>query len=380
MHNIAGGAVNGTSVRAISAAGEADQMREEDLGTYQMLWDCSACETPGLLGLTHRHCPNCGSAQDPSRRYFPSEAQKVAVADHVYSGADRVCPACETPSSARASHCGSCGSALDGAKAARTRSEQVAADASAFASDDARAARSEFKAQRQAEKGAAPAATAPAKTGSKAGKGCLIAILAVVALVLVMIFWKKEVGVEVVGHQWSRSIAVEQYGPVVESAWRDQLPPGAYATSCRKAERSTKKVADGEECVMKRKDNGDGTFKQVKSCKPKYREEPVYGEKCSYTVDRWRTVRTEKAEGSALGDALRWPEVTLKQRGSCRGCEREGARSETYTVRLRQAKSGAEDRCDFPEAKWRSFAVGSRWKSKARVMTDGLDCASLTAP
>src|SRR5688572_28230933 len=39
---------------------------------FQMLWDCRFCGTSKLLGLDHRHCPNCGAAQDPEWRYFPA--------------------------------------------------------------------------------------------------------------------------------------------------------------------------------------------------------------------------------------------------------------------------------------------------------------------
>ena len=33
--------------------------------TYEMMWDCPYCGTKHLLGLTHRHCPNCGAARSP---------------------------------------------------------------------------------------------------------------------------------------------------------------------------------------------------------------------------------------------------------------------------------------------------------------------------
>ena len=54
-------------------------------GTYQMLWDCKFCGTQKLLGVTHRHCPNCGAAQDPERRYFPAEADMVALENVTWS-------------------------------------------------------------------------------------------------------------------------------------------------------------------------------------------------------------------------------------------------------------------------------------------------------
>ena len=59
--------------------------------TYEMLWDCSACGTKGLLGVSHRRCPNCGAPQDPTTRYFPAPGSEVLAADHVYAGADWRC-------------------------------------------------------------------------------------------------------------------------------------------------------------------------------------------------------------------------------------------------------------------------------------------------
>ena len=105
-------------------------MSERDLGTYQMLWDCPSCDTPKLLGLDHRHCPNCGAAQEPARRYYPSDEDKIAVRDHRYTGKDKICPACESPASALAHNCGNCGSPLDEAKEVKTREEQRASGSS----------------------------------------------------------------------------------------------------------------------------------------------------------------------------------------------------------------------------------------------------------
>ena len=44
--------------------------------TYEMMWDCGFCGSSKLLGKTHRYCPGCGAAQDPSTRYFPPEEEK----------------------------------------------------------------------------------------------------------------------------------------------------------------------------------------------------------------------------------------------------------------------------------------------------------------
>ena len=68
--------------------------------TYEMMWDCEYCGSDKLLGVTHRYCPECGAAQNPDKRYFPPDDQKVAVQDHKYVGADLKCPACEEAMSA----------------------------------------------------------------------------------------------------------------------------------------------------------------------------------------------------------------------------------------------------------------------------------------
>ena len=45
---------------------------------YEMLWDCEYCDMPKLLGVSQRFCPNCGAAQNPDKRYFPEDEDKVA--------------------------------------------------------------------------------------------------------------------------------------------------------------------------------------------------------------------------------------------------------------------------------------------------------------
>jgi hypothetical protein len=348
-------------------------MRERELGRYQMLWDCPSCDTPKLLGLNHRHCPNCGAAQDPTRRYYPSDADRVAVEDHRYTGADRLCPACESPAAAAANNCANCGSPLDAAAAVRTRAAQ-AAGAAGFAADDATTARVELQGRRDAAP--LPAASTNPKTRNWTAIGVFVAIVAVVA---VFFLWKKDVGLEVSGHTWSRTIAVETLALVSESAWRDGLPADAQAVSCQREQRSTRQVADGETCTKERRDLGDGTFKEVDVCRPKFRAEPVYDERCSYVVPRWRHARDLVARGSGRAPAPRWPEVNLARPGACVGCEREGARTAQYEVELMNRATGTAHTCTFDEGRWARLEVGSTWAAKARVIGGGLDCGSLVA-
>lgn len=355
----------------------SDQVRTEDAGTYQMLWDCPRCDTPNLLGLTHRHCPNCGAPQDPSKRRFPSDDEKIAVEDHPLAGADLECPACNTANSASAKCCGGCGYPLDEAKQVGGQDDIVLGEGEGFAGQTAAEIR-------QAERDRQAALRQPAKPEPKTSwltKRTMIIGGVIFAVVLLVFLFtrKKEVQIEVSGHSWSRSIEIEQYGAVDESAWCDRMPAKAKLKNKRSEVREKKKVPDGETCKTRKVDNRDGTFKEVKECKPKYREEPVYADKCYYTIDKWHRDRSADAQGSALSPEPNWPKVGLRKtgKGNCRGCEREGSRSESYKVLF--SYEGDEDSCTFSQDKWKSFALGDRFSAKAGRMTGNLDCDSLVA-
>ena len=346
--------------------------------TYQMLWDCPYCGTKKLLGVDHRHCPSCGATQDPELRYFPSDEDKVAVEDHEFTGADCNCGACGTANSAKAAHCVNCGSSLDDAKAVRKRGDKVSAGE--FEGETAADAKADFQAQKTPTPSEPPAGKKRGKLGCAIGCVLLAVVLAVV-VVLVAVLWKKPTAVEVTGHSWERTIDIEEYRAVSESEWCDDKPSGAYSVSRKNKVRSQKKVEDGEDCVTRKVDKGDGTFTEKKECTPRYREEPVYDEWCSYTVDRWTKDRTASASGSSLADTPAWPSVKLAKTGTCKGCEREGAKQETYTVHFASSSDGKAHECDFGQQQWATYPMGSLWQSKAGVLTGKLDCGALvTAP
>jgi hypothetical protein len=194
-------------------------------------------------------------------------------------------------------------------------------------------------------------------------------------VVVVLVFWKKPAGLRVEALHWERSVDIETFGPVRDAAWCDQLPAGAKDVSRQQEKRSSRRVQDGEDCQVRKVDRGDGTFTEKRECTPKYREEPVYADKCRFSVDRWRTVRTERASGG-MADAPRFPAASLARPGSCVGCEREGKRAETYAVVFKDAER-KEHRCEFEEKRWSAFKPGSRWTGKLRTLVGSLDCDSL---
>lgn len=346
--------------------------------TYEMLWDCKYCTQKKNLGLSHRCCPACGAPQDPTARYFPSDADKVAVQDHPFFGADVLCPACNQANSRNSKCCAQCGSPLDKATAVRTRQDQVG---NAFAGETVADARRELG----APPGQAPVpvlAPPPKKKGLSAVWIVLPATGFMLLLVVVGLFFllrKREGAFVVADKGWDRTIEVEQRALDHGSSWCDSLPPGARALGRHREQRSTKQVPDGQTCVMRRKDQGNGTFKEVQECTPKTRSEPVLDDKCDYEAEVWRVDRTARAHGGA-GDAPTWPAPNLTRSGCASlGCEREGTRSETYSVTWTEPKTGEASTCTLDAGKWSGFAKGASYRGKIGVVTGHIDCDSLVA-
>jgi hypothetical protein len=300
--------------------------------TYQMLWDCEYCSHPKLLGVSHRHCPNCGAAQNPAKRYFPPDSEKVAVEDHEYAGADVHCPACREPQSSKANNCGNCGSPLKGGQAAVMHADP----------------------------------TPPPKKKSYAWVFILIGVVlaAIVGIFVMRACWKKEAVLAVTGHSWKRTIDVERYDKVKEDGACSSVPSGARIIDRHKGEKK---------CTTKKVDQGDGTFKEKTEC-----TEPA--EQCTYEVLKWKVARTLEEKGAGTGGTPKWPEVRLGRTGSCEGCEREGKRVESYIVDMKETPGGETHSCTFDSPdKWKKYADGSEWKGKIRVVGGDLDCDSLVA-
>lgn len=337
---------------------------------YEMLWDCRFCGTKKLLGLKHRHCPSCGAPQNAADRYFPSDADKVRAEDHEYFGADVHCTHCGEANSKNSKHCGGCGAPLEGAMDVARRQDQVVAPGVAFEGQSVADARRE----RQADK-SPPAAKKKSSTVKVVmGIGCL-SIIVLVVLATVAAFWKKEGSLVVTGHSWRREVAVERYGPTADSSWCDSVPPGARGTSRTREVRSHRRIPDGQDCRTRKVDRGNGTFVEKQECSTRYRDEPIYDDRCYYTIDRWSLERTANAAGASMS-GVAWPDLGSLRTGTCIGCERAGSRKETYTVELTDSDSKKQT-CDFDSSKWASFRDGSHWKGGIRVIGGGLDCSTL---
>lgn len=311
---------------------------EQTVGTYEMLWDCDHCDQKKNLGKTHRYCPNCGAPQAEDKRYFPTEAERVAVADHVFTGVDRRCGSCGTPQSARASNCGHCGAPLDGAAAV-------------------------------------PLVTTAKPPAPAKGRSWLWILLVVVFVLGLVIWWRCRtvpVSMQVTGHRWSTAVAVEEYREVDEDAWHDQVPGGARGVRCRDEQRSVREVPGKPSCQRVQRDNGDGTFSEIEQCTPTTVSEPVHDQRCSYQIDRWIEVTELTAEGR--GQSPTWPAVPAG-RTTGLGARRAGRQSATYTLELTDGKKPRT--CVVDEAAWRRHPDGQRVEARVRAASGALVCSSL---
>jgi hypothetical protein len=360
--------LRGDGVTAMGSGSGREPLSER---SYEMLWDCTYCGAAKLLAKTQRFCPQCGAPQDPNTRYFPDEADKVEVVGHRYEGVDKICAACQSPNGALAEFCGRCGAPLSDAARARRLSDQVRAEGGKFAASPS------FRQQAAEQRRTAVPGKQP--TARKRGYGGIVAavVLGLIGLVaVVLLFWTRDETVEVAGHTWRQAIQIERYGPVDESAWCDQVPGGAYGVSRHAEVRSHRQVPDGRECQMRRVDRGDGTFTEREECRPKYRSEPVYDQRCEYRIDRWRPERTAVAEGRDLSP--RWPETGVSNNGRpCLGCEREGPRDARYELLLKGQGTGREYRCALPLERWRAAGVETRWTLKVGAVDRQPRCDSL---
>ncbi len=350
-------------------------------GVYEMLWDCKFCGTTKLLGKTHRFCPNCGAAQDPAARYFPSDEDKVAVHEHVYVGADLICPACSTLNAGNAKFCQNCGSPLDNAQAASTLGQRAAASGQAFVSSGSRDIVKEQFDTEQARIAAEEQARKWRQRRPYIIGGVGVAVIALIAL-FVWLLTPNAAQISVSGHHWERTIGIQEYTALREGSWDESVPGDSYSRSCYERQRGSRQVDTGQrECTSVQIDNGDGTFRQEQQCRPIYRDEPVYDTWCDYTVDRWIDITPAVTRGTSLEDTPRWAEVRLNTCSGTRlGCQRESGRVEAYTVEFTDTNSSANYECTFDsESLWRSYSLNSSWDAQVRRL-GGLDCDSVQRP
>ena len=315
--------------------------RTESQGFYEMLWDCDHCDTKGLFAKSQRHCAECGAKQNPDKRYFPKEGEARQIDGHKYEGSDRSCGSCNAPQSAKSHNCTHCGASLDGMNEV---------------------------------KGVASTPAAPPKKQRR--WWLVVLIIAIIGLAIFGIWYrfirKRSETMTVTAHRWERVIPVEEYNDFSEQSWRDAMPSDARLATCRSKQRSTKRVEDGEECRNEKQDKKDGTFEVVKKCKPKYRDEPVEDDWCSYRVQRWKELQQGAVRSSGTDLQPTTPTgLPPANAPPVIGARRAGTQRQTLTLQL------GDKSCEVSEATWRKYKDGDKVTVQVRASSGALVCDSL---
>lgn len=346
------------------------------MSTYEMLWDCQYCNTKKLLGKTHRFCPCCGAAQNADKRYFPPDAERVAVENHVFVGKDRACGRCKALMAANAQFCGSCGAGMDAA-------------AKEVSLVDENAVRDPGLAPKRPSGRVDPTAPPPLAKAGMSPKlkliiGGIVAVLVAVIGVFVLDgMLAKPITVKVKERTWERVIVVEQLKVERDGAWCDDKPSDAYDVS-RSMKAKSVRMADGQTCRDVKSDSGDGTFKVSQKCETKYVDKQVQTAYCDFKVDRWRHAR-DVAMSSKKGDGPepKWPDVQLPPARKRPGDERIASKKEIYevavTAQLAEGKPAEEKTCDVPLEAWKKLAPGENAASKKGGVFGGIDCKALAS-
>lgn len=339
---------------------------------YEMLWDCRFCGTTKLLGKTHRFCPSCGSPQDPEWRYYPADDEKIAVKDHIFVGADRTCPACGTLNAGNAEFCPRCSAPQTEAAKVKQLGLRHAMTGQALAQED-------LNARRDAE--AAAFVSGKPQVAEESGgwgiwKWLLIAVvLGAIGFGVYTMFSTQESKAVLTDLRWERAIAIEQLSAIPGNSVCNAMPVNAYNVTRRREQVDTRRVQDGETCTRQQVDQGDGTFREQQVCQPKYRSEPVYGDVCYYTVDRW-VVNREVASHGNKDTPPYWAETKISRSGACRGCEREGNRSEQYVFVLK-TEDNEQHECAVEFNVWQNATIESTWSLEVGRVLGDARCGSL---
>lgn len=322
---------------------------------FQMLWDCRFCGTTKLLGLDHRHCPNCGAQQDPKWRYFPSDADMKLVTDpdYKYAGVDTVCPFCSTPNSANAKFCKQCGADLVNGKPA----EMLGNVSTGL--EGAEGKRKDLVLEEFNQQNAQPI---KAKGGIPT---VLLVVLGLVAAVIIgLVILSRSTyaaSMKVNDLAWERNIYTEQYAAVPGAGWQDSVPFDAYGRTCSPRQRAYTEQ-ERYQCGYEMSDRGDGSgSRRAKYCtrsKTRYETENY----CSYVVNRWTPAQTYNASGGAT-DPLTWPAFTPRGSGSI-GATRETRRETRLSILFEGLgdKSGKTFTYDLSdESRWMTFKPGQTY-------------------
>lgn len=339
-------------------------------------WDCQYCGTVGVLGR-HKSCPVCASARpEGTKFYLPADAEVVTddeLLGYAQIGPDWICAFCSSSNGADRHDCHSCGASRE----ATSEQQKV----TTYGLDEVpRSGDMDFSEP-------APRPTSKATTNATANRTWMWIAGGVVAFLLLCCglpllfsgaFSNDNQTVTVDQYSWERAVEVEDFRTVTEEDWT--LPAAGrvlaqeerihhYEEVLERYETRTREVSEQvqvgtNEYVCGQRDLGNGFFEDVMCSdpvyetryrtesyeEPIYRDEPVYQTFYTYEIDKWIVDRTLSEAG--LHAEPFWPNVTLAEG------EREGERTESYSIVFVSTDDGETYTLEFPYSEWISYEPG----------------------
>jgi hypothetical protein len=363
-------------------------------------WNCTSCDTKGILAR-HKKCPHCGNPREltgkESEFDFGNTDAKTGKSlregvtdekalDMANAGADWFC-----------AYCG----------ASNRGDQEICKNCRAERGSDAKALEEEADPGLPPEN-PPPPATKKRGTGFKVAMALLGSLFFCCGGTFAYAIWSAiphDTTGEITSTEWKRTLYHERFTAVTLEGWADELRAesprmpvngsGEVAgvqniRGCVSRQRTTRKVADGtervcstktrkkacgteEKCRTRNKGNGfkeevcedvtrycDESYQDCHT-ETRYRDEPVYAQKCSYDTFQWKEVTRRDTSGKD-GEPPHWPELSTTAEDRLR-------REENYTVYL--TYDGGKEKTKLEPKTEQEYLAWKKGQQVALTVTNG---------
>jgi hypothetical protein len=330
-------------------------------------WNCSSCGKKGIPAR-HKKCPDCNNPRELTGKESEFDFGETDAKGRLKREGVTDEKALEMANAGADWFCAYCGASNRGDQA-------ICKNCRAERTDDSKALQEEADPGLPNE-GNPPPRPPPKKgfwTGWKVGLAVVGTLFCCFSGAVARAIWADiphDTTGEITSTEWKRTVYQERFTRVTLEGWQDELRPspsrmpvngqGEVAgleniRGCVRQQRSTRKVADGTERVCSTKtrkvqcgteekcrtrDKGNGFKEEICEDVPKYcseryedcrtetryRDEPVYGQKCDYDTYQWKELKRAELSGRD-GEPPRWPELNVNELDRLR-------REEKYTIQI----------------------------------------------
>jgi hypothetical protein len=359
------------------------------MATYEGKWRCLRCSTVNLG--RNLNCLSCGVKRDESVVFFLDD-EAAALADEKFlkqanAGTDWICRYCDGNNRAAESRCSSCGSIRSEADKQLIEETGGIYDWSEEAQKAATftGAQQNFQMPQTKNSFSISRLLKFGLLGLGIFGALFVALFAVLIYISTLAF---PVNIEVTGLEWQRTIFLEEYKTVTETAWEGEVPKNARVRSSEKALHHTDKVADGTRQIPEEYSEqvSDGTesyvcgkinkkngyfedkyctrtkYKTVTKTRNKtetiYKDVPVYKTRYTYLIDKWIAAEAKTTSGSDFNP--RWEDVQVDNVRM-----REGSRTESYNLICKELNGENKlHRFELSPENWSKFQSGMQLHGK----------------